>query len=318
MRGRSLDSGFENYRRERTRRRLNAGQPLRHLGDQAELRRELEKAEAAELQDERISREVTEFFEDAKRTAASIVKKVAEMQETASTERVSEEMQEFLVDAIQRMGDFVNLLKEGAMGDSENIEPHMHNLVGPMLDSFRLEGTAQLENQHLGEDPFDTEVDNKTASTQGKDRDAPPPDDSFEEQTSTEPGTEPEIQKIASVAHAEPTERLHEHELSPEVVMETDSEAETSQVDLPEDQELHTERGLPGERELSPDDDLSGEDEPGEPEVTAQTATIAHPLLEGIMGDETKLKGALRLLVSGGLMTKEQARSIYRTRPTVR
>ncbi len=312
MKGRSLDSGFENYRRERTRRRLTAGQPLRHLGEQAELRAELEKAEAAELQDERLTREVKEFFADAKRTAASIVKKVAEMQEAAATERISEEMQEFLVDAIQRMGDFVDLLKEGELGNaSENIEPHMHNLVGPMLDSFRLEGTAQLENQHLGEDPFDTEVDNKRASRQGEDRDDSPPDAS-----STEPEAEPEIEKIASVAHPEASERLHEHELSPEVVMETDTDPETSEVDLPEEQELHTERGLPGERELSGDDDLSGEDQPGKAEVTAQTATVAHPLLEGIMGDETKLKGALRLLVSGGLMSKEQARSIYRTRST--
>src|SRR5262249_24520853 len=36
----------------------------------------------------------------------------------------------------------------------QELEPQVHNLVGFQLDHFRHEGTAQLEDKHIGQDPF--------------------------------------------------------------------------------------------------------------------------------------------------------------------
>jgi hypothetical protein len=41
----------------------------------------------------------------------------------------------------------------------ERVEPSMHNLVGPLLDQFRAQGTAELSDKHLGQDPFRTDLD---------------------------------------------------------------------------------------------------------------------------------------------------------------
>ena len=303
MKQRDQDSGFEKFRRERTKQRLTSGEPLRDLGNQASVLRQLEMAEAAEIQDERLSREVTEFFEEATRTAASIMARVAETQEQQATEQVSDEMQEFLVDAIQRMGTFVDVLKDLGGADGERImETHMQNLVGPMLDSFRLEGTAHLEDQHLGQDPFDTEIDELSVAKKDKEPEAsatPAAVQSHPGESASGSDQEPEIEKIRSVMDHTDTDtgsRLPEHELAPEVVIDSDQ-----QVASDDDAVLH---------------DGLHENFADEPDRAATTpAPAAHPLLEGMMGDEAKLKGALRLLVSGGLMSKEEARTIFRSRP---
>lgn len=301
MKQRDQDSGFENFRRKRNKQCLTSGEPLRNLGTQANVLRQLEEAEAAEIQDERLSREVTEFFEEATRTAAAIMARVAETQEQQATEQVSEEMQEFLVDAIQRMGTFVDVLKDLGGADGERImETHMQNLVGPMLDSFRLEGTAHLEDQHLGQDPFDTEIDELSVAKKNKEPEGgatPAAAQSHPGESASGSDQEPEIEKIRSVMdHSDTGSRLPEHELAPEVVIDSDQ-----QVASDDDAVLH---------------DALHENFSDEPDQAATTpAPAAHPLLEGMMGDEAKLKGALRLLVSGGLMSKEEARTIFRSRP---
>ena len=182
------------------------------------MRRELEKADAAELADLRLTREVKEFFQDATRTAADIVSKIAELQEAAATEKISEEMHEFLVDAIGRMESFVEHLDKDGGVNEENLEPHMHNLVGPMLDSFRLEGTAKLADQHIGQDPFAEEVkEPKAESESTTERSQRRPDD-FELLTeATEPA--PEVKKVRSLGETRdgPSTAL---DLSPERVID--------------------------------------------------------------------------------------------------
>jgi hypothetical protein len=221
MKERSLDSGFEKYRRERKRRQAATGVPVRPLGDKSAVRRELEKADAAEMADQRLTREVKEFFEDATRTAAEIVSKISELQEAAATERVSDEMHEFIVDAISRMEWFVDHLDKTGTKAEENLEPHMHNLVGPMLDSFRLEGTAKLTDQHIGQDPFASASDESPAPTTEK---APRPADKalddFELMGESALPV-PEVKKVRSLGETRRDGGPMELDLAPERVIDS-------------------------------------------------------------------------------------------------
>ncbi len=150
------DSGFEGYRRDRKRRHLATTGPKRDMGRRAGVLRELEQAEHEEMRNEQMSREVHEFFSDATRTAASIVAKVAEEQETVQCENISQDMLEFLHDAISRAQALITQLRsrQGGGVGMETIETDVHNIVGQQLDQFRHEGTAQLHDKHIGQDPF--------------------------------------------------------------------------------------------------------------------------------------------------------------------
>lgn len=255
MKERNLDSGFEKYRRDRKRK----GSPVPDAPgaepvDKQELaRRQLEQAEAAEVQDARLAREVKDFFEVATRTAADIVKKIAELQEAATTERISDEMQEFLMDTIARMAAVVEHLDPSDTVAEKNLEPLMHNLVGPMLDNFRLEGTAQLDDQHLGQNPFDTAVGKASPKKKRAPKEqpalrkeAPPPKrvaphkaaPRNAEPPTPEPTPEPspEIEKVESVPGLSKTEHpLPEHDLEPETVIEAGPEDRSVKEDLPFD-----------------------------------------------------------------------------------
>ncbi len=220
MRERSLDHGFEKYRRERKRRQAATGEPVRPMGDKSAVRRELEKADAAEMADQRLTREVKEFFQDATRTAAEIVTKIAELQEAADTERISDEMHEFLVDSISRMEWFVQHLDRSGTLTEENLEPHMHNLVGPLLDGFRLEGTAKLNDQHIGQDPFALGTDGKKAAPKDE---VPDPAaaalDDFELMADTAEPT-PEVKKVQSLGEPRRAGSPAELDLAPERVID--------------------------------------------------------------------------------------------------
>lgn len=143
---------FEKYRRERNRRRHDAG-PLRPMGENAAVLRELEAVEREEVRDQQLSREVHEFFADATRTAASIVSQVAETAESQLEASVRAEMSDFLEATIRRAQQFMVLMKriDGGVAQTD-LETNMRNLVGPVLDAFRYEGTAQLDDKHLGQD----------------------------------------------------------------------------------------------------------------------------------------------------------------------
>lgn len=145
---------FENFRRERNRRRLNQG-PKRDLGANARVLREIEEAEAREARNAQLTREVQEFFEGATRAAASIVSQVSEKAEEQVNHAVAEEMSEFLTATIQRAQMFIEMMRRGEGNVSmKNVEPQMSKLVGPLLDEFRHAGTAHVADQHIGLDPF--------------------------------------------------------------------------------------------------------------------------------------------------------------------
>lgn len=155
------DSKFEGFRRNRKRRKLEAG-PQRNLGRRAGVLRELEATEAKEMANERMSREVHEFFSDATRTAAEIVARVTEEVECEHSEHITTDMIEFLHDAVNRAQEMILQLRGrddiSTIGVAE-MEANIHNIVGATLDAFRDEGTAQLDDKHIGQDPFATDAD---------------------------------------------------------------------------------------------------------------------------------------------------------------
>ncbi|MFO1051978.1 MAG: hypothetical protein U1F36_07170 [Planctomycetota bacterium] len=151
---------FESYRRERNKRRLE-GAPQREMGDNATVLRQLEEAEVKEVREQQITREVHEFLQAATKQAAGIVAHVTETAEERLRESVSSEMAEFLRETIRRVQEFmVHVSTVGQQGIArKELEPHMQNLVGPALDGFRFAGDASTAEQHIGQDPFRTEVD---------------------------------------------------------------------------------------------------------------------------------------------------------------
>lgn len=152
----SQDAGFEQYRKERKLRKAQnaaaSGEPRKGTS----VARLIDAAEAKEAHDQQLTREVHEFFADATRTAASIVEKFHERKSSEHVSKVGDEMQEFLQQAIQRAQTFVEKLR--SQGPTREAERHlmaqMQNLVGPLLDHFRNEGTAAVTDKHIGKDPF--------------------------------------------------------------------------------------------------------------------------------------------------------------------
>lgn len=156
----NFDAGFEEYRRQRERRRRAAGPSARVLSGPADALRELEEAEAREERDRQLSREVHEFFQSATQKAAGIVRKVAETAKEQADEQLSSEMEQFLLETLQRMESFVASLmfkKQGGVAE-EQIEPHIRNIVGRQLDQFRSAGSDGGQ-RHLGMDPTATDLE---------------------------------------------------------------------------------------------------------------------------------------------------------------
>lgn len=151
------DQGFQNFRRERNKRRMEAG-PLRPMGQNASVLRELEEVEAREVRNQQLTREVHEFFAEATRTAASIVTQVAEHAETEVQAAVTHEMTEFLAETMRRVQQFVELVQVSTPdGVAQcDVEANMQNIVGHVLDGFRFAGDAVTAEAHVGKDPFRT------------------------------------------------------------------------------------------------------------------------------------------------------------------
>jgi hypothetical protein len=155
MTGRTT-KGFDDFRWERKRSQSKRPQP-NALGYAAnEALKELEQVEAKEVLDQQLTREVHDFFAAATRQAAGIVERVARDAEAEAGQRVEQEMEAFLFDALSRMNAFVVAVlqhKRGPVAETD-LEPRIANIVGAALDRFRNEGTAELYDKHIGQDPF--------------------------------------------------------------------------------------------------------------------------------------------------------------------
>lgn len=155
------DQGFDDYRRERKRMRAKIGPQPTALGYENSALRELEQVEAQEVRDQQLTREVHEFFATATRQAAAIVEKVARDAQQEAGQRVEQEMESFLIDALTRMNNFVLAVlqvKRGGVAETQ-MEPKIGNLEGASLDEFRWSGTAEVADKHIGQDPFAIDVD---------------------------------------------------------------------------------------------------------------------------------------------------------------
>jgi hypothetical protein len=161
MHAQSSDQGFDSFRRERKRLQSKIGTGNRVLGYENETLRELEAVEQREVRDQQLTREVHEFFASATKQAATIVERVAKDAQVEAGQRIEQEMESFLIDALARMNSFVVavLHQRRAPVADQQMEPKVGNLVGQLLDEFRWAGTAEVGDKHIGQDPFAIDVD---------------------------------------------------------------------------------------------------------------------------------------------------------------
>jgi len=276
MNSSSLDKGFEKFRRERNRRRLDSGTPLRPLGENAEVLRQLERAEAAEVHDRKLTREVHDFFQGATKTAADIVARMAEDMKERSSQQIDDEMAQFLMETLQRMEQFVRVInsrKGPALGE-QILEAELHNIVGPTLDGFRSEGTAQIGDKHIGQDPF-----HHSAPVPGKD-----------------------VPVYSSPMPRPPEEDREEPSAVRSVDLPRD-DVDEMLADRFDDEPATTAREPEARRRPDPVPPAAAGDLGGRPNQF---------LLAGISDDPQRLREALKLLVQSGLMSKDEALQVYR------
>jgi hypothetical protein len=155
------DQGFDDFRRERKRVQAKLGPQSSALGYENQALRELEVVEANEMRDRQLTREVHEFFASATKQAAAIVDRVAKDAQQEAGERIEQQMEQFLIDALGRMNTFVMAVlqqRRGPVAETQ-LEPRIGNLPQPTLDEFRSAGTAETGDKHFGQDPFATPVE---------------------------------------------------------------------------------------------------------------------------------------------------------------
>ncbi|GDY01861.1 hypothetical protein LBMAG49_11900 [Planctomycetota bacterium] len=153
------DPGFDSFRKQRERRRLVEEKPSTKVSQDGALK-ELMEVEAREELNRVLTRDVQDFFESATRVAATIVGRVANSEKSEVESKLNMEMEEFLKDALSRLEQVVMQFVERSQGPEakQEVEPHMHNLVGQMLDGFRAAGTAGV-SKHLGVDPMTMDLE---------------------------------------------------------------------------------------------------------------------------------------------------------------
>ncbi len=154
---------FEEYRMQRKRMQAKLGRSASPTNYDNGALRQLEDFEAKEVRDQQLSREVQEFFTSATKQAAEIVEKVAREAQSEVSARIQAEMQAFLRDAMARVNGMVGALLREQQRDPRvaqaELEPKIGNLGSRSLDEFRWEGTAELPDKHIGQDPFATDLD---------------------------------------------------------------------------------------------------------------------------------------------------------------
>jgi hypothetical protein len=153
---------FERFRRERHRGRTQRGSVqggafLDGFGsDQGDPPfRDFARPDCPKEREQRISNDVQDFFAEATKHAKTIVERVAREANAAAKTGVEREVELFLLDALERMNDFVidRIALEGEGADEHDVSPTMMNLVGDALDEFpvldqRPGGPARVPRAH--------------------------------------------------------------------------------------------------------------------------------------------------------------------------
>ncbi|MCA8973406.1 MAG: hypothetical protein KDC98_01725 [Planctomycetes bacterium] len=277
-----MDQDFDSYRRQRIRSKSRVPLTADASYENSALR-ELEQAEEREVRDQQLTREVHEFFASATKQAATIVERMAHDAVQEADVRIEREMESFLIDSFARMNSLVlaMLHKKRGMGGEEKLEPNVNNIVGPALDEFRYEGTAELLDKHIGQDPFATDLDDVRRELL----------DSVGEASER-----PEAQ-VASIS---------EH-LVAAIDDEDDAGDGEGELEIENDADQHAadEAAIDGE-----DVDRAGTStaiSESEPETDPNAEARLELELE-------RFKGALRSLVRQGTMSKDEARAAWVTR----
>lgn len=275
------DQGFDDFRKERKRMQAKIGPQGPAANDNYENRalRELEQAEAKEVREQQLTREVHDFFAAATKQAAAIVDRVSKDAQQVTGERVEQEMESFLIDSLARMNTLVMTIMQQRHGQvaETQLEPRIGNLVGTPLDEFRFAGTADIGDKHIGQDPFATAVDEvqrefrlQVGPTTSPDHSAVPIDQHLVAAVTeavTGPAPTPKTGAMPSVP---PTSRT------------TANVAPSA-----------TAVAQPAAAAATP--------------ATTEASANVHEELE-------RFKGALKALVRQGVMTKEEARAAWQTR----
>ncbi len=146
---------FEAFRREKQKRKYRGesgegGLPA--TSDSARVLAEDDRKEALEI---RLQREMQEFVEGTTRIAARILNQVGEKQAKIVQERIAREMKEFFRTTLQRAEEMVRTLREeyGMRTEAAEIEAHLKELAADELDGFRFEGNQDAAQRHLGQEP---------------------------------------------------------------------------------------------------------------------------------------------------------------------
>jgi len=266
---------FDDFRKERQRMRAKLGPAPSTLGYENKALRELEEVEAKEVLEQRLTREVHEFFASATQQAAGIVERVARDAEQEAGAIVEQQMESFLIDALARMNSFVVTVLQQRRPPvaSTEMEPRVARIVGDSLDEFRWEGTADLGDKHIGQDPFETDVDDVRREFRAQ----------VGEQVADDDQTLPIDEHLVAT--------VQQDEESPAAGNEpdtTDAATETEPADEPEPQ--------------------AGAEQVEQPEP-AEQAPQCSPAAE-----LERFKSALKALVRQGTMSREEARAAWQTR----
>lgn len=291
MNQKDMDLDFEAYREERNYRRRQRTKTQRPIGTANKVWEELNAHEEGEIHDRLLTKEVHDFFSDATKIAADIVSKVAEQHEEAVSERLRMEMEEFLRETIRRASEFINVLGDGGELGEEIVDTDMKNLVGRVLDEFRAEGTARVEDKHLGQDPFKTEVQAaETEESQGQE-DEDNDDDLGMPTQRIDPS---ELALAPSVPDADEGDR-------PSAGFDAKAEGtldDAAEADPGKQPEKQRERQPEKQREKQPEK---------RPEKRPAGTSMTE-------AEKARLREALKTMVRQGLMSKDEARETYRER----
>ncbi|HLQ37388.1 MAG TPA: hypothetical protein VK348_06290, partial [Planctomycetota bacterium] len=189
--------------------------------------------------------------------------------------------EEFLLDAFSRMNNFVLQILNSRRGPvaEQQIETHMQNLIGPMLDEFRNAGTAILNDKHVGQDPFATD-----------------PAELVKELQPAAQDDQAVVMPLPSLADNPPvnfTSHTVDVESHPLAMKIRDDQADAEAAD----------------------DEPAPELPPSPPPVQRATAATARPDAGNAGNSQAeRFKEALRNLVRQGMMTKDEARAAWQTK----
>ncbi len=266
---------FDDFRKERQRMRAKLGPVTSTLGYENKALRELEEVEAKEVLEQRLTREVHEFFASATRQAAGIVEKVARDAEEEAGARVEQEMESFLIDALARMNAFVVTVLQQRRPPvaSTEMEPRVARIVGDSLDEFRWEGTAEVGDKHIGQDPFETDVDDVRREFRAQ---------------------------VGERAPVEQTVPIDEHLVAS---VTEDDEAPPAEA-----------MAGPAEPPASDADEADANAASAPGALAEPTAAPAEPEAPSVVAELERFKSALKALVRQGTMSRDEARAAWQTR----